>query len=90
MKETRPVPQHGREARFASCEARREKRAVVIPLERRATTRRTCKGASHSGLVAQTRTALLRALPMTTGIRRSPRLAAESVRPKRGSWGGTG
>ncbi len=71
---------HGREADSAGWDARREERAVVIPLERRATQQHARRVASRSGFGAQARITLLRTLPMTTGIGRGSRLVSEPVR----------
>jgi len=71
---------HGREADSAGWAARREERIVVVPLKRRVTQQRTRRVASQTGFDAQVRTASLRALPMTTGIRRGSRLVSEPVR----------
>jgi hypothetical protein len=67
---------YGREALFAGCDARSEKRGVVVPLKRRATPQRARKGASRMGFDALARNTLLRALRMRYGhsTRRVPRL----------------
>jgi hypothetical protein len=79
------IKPHGREADSAGCVARREERRVVVPRERRTTRQQARRVASRMGFGAQARNTSLRALQMTTGIRRSSRLVSEPVRQKRGS-----
>jgi hypothetical protein len=76
---------HGREADSTRWAARHEERGVVIPRERRVTSQRARGVASRMGFGAQPRNTSLRALQMTAGIRRGPRLVSEAVRQKRGS-----
>jgi hypothetical protein len=67
---------HGREARLAGWDARREEQNVVIPAERRATRQTARQGASRTGFNALARTILLRALRMRFGhsTRRASRI----------------
>jgi hypothetical protein len=76
---------HGREADSAGWAARHKERDVVVPPERRVTLQHARRVASLTGFGAQARNTLLRALQMTTGIRRGSRLVSEPVRQKRGS-----
>lgn len=78
----------GREVEAAGGAARREERTVVDPLKRHATPQHTFSFASRSGLYAQARNTLLRALPMVTDIARGPRLVFEPVRAN-AALGGT-
>lgn len=80
-KRTHLMHPHGREAGSAGWAARHEERAVVTPLKRQVTQQRARRVASRKGLVAHARNALLRALPMTTGVGCGSRLASERVRP---------
>ncbi len=85
MTRTHLINPHGREADSAGWAARREERGVVIPHERRVTQQHGRRVASRMGFSVQARNTSLRALPMTTGIRRGSRLVSGPVRPKRGS-----
>lgn len=93
---------HGREAQAATRAASREERAVLVALERRATTQRARRCASRVGSGVKVRSTSLRALPMThkkgaaecpwalaqneLGIGRGSRLVSDPLRRERGSW----